>query len=96
MIFAISSAIRTLGAWVVFRYYGAPMIFFCNWVVMITYMQHTDAEVPHYRGKAWTFQRGAASTIDRPFLGWMGRFFMHDVAHFHVIHHFFPKMPFCE
>lgn len=50
--------------------------------------------------------------MDRTFLGWQGRFFLHDVspaasdpmiglriskvAHFHVIHHFFPKMPFCE
>lgn len=43
----------------------------------------------------WSFSRGAAATVDRPFLGWQGRFFLHDVAHFHVIHHFFPKMPWC-
>ncbi|KAG6828271.1 hypothetical protein H0H92_008578 [Tricholoma furcatifolium] len=63
-------------------------------VIMITYLHHTDPEIPHYRGKEWNFQRGAAATIDRNFLGWQGRFFLHDVAHFHVIHHFFPKMPF--
>ncbi|CDO75394.1 hypothetical protein BN946_scf185012.g11 [Trametes cinnabarina] len=38
--------------------------------------------------------RGAAATVDRNFLGWMGRFFLHNVAQYHVIHHFFPKMPF--
>ncbi|KAF5352282.1 hypothetical protein D9758_011973 [Tetrapyrgos nigripes] len=48
---------------------------------------------PHYRQAEWNYQRGAAATVDRPFLGWMGRFFLHDVAHFHVVHHFFPKMP---
>ncbi|KAF5337898.1 hypothetical protein D9757_015100 [Collybiopsis confluens] len=63
-------------------------------VIMITYLHHTDPIMPHYRGKEWNFQRGAAATVDRPFLGWQGRFFLHDVAHFHVIHHFFPKMPF--
>jgi fatty acid desaturase len=54
---------------------------------MITYLHHTDPTLPHYRGKEWNFQRGAAATVDRPFLGWQGRFFLHDVAHFHVIHH---------
>jgi fatty acid desaturase len=64
-------------------------------VIMITYLHHTDPTLPHYRGKEWNFQRGAAATVDRPFLGWQGRFFLHDVAHYHVVHHFFPKMPFC-
>lgn len=63
---------------------------------MVTYLHHTDPELPHYRSAQWNFQRGAAATVDRDFLGWMGRFFFHDVAHFHVVHHFFPKMPFCE
>lgn len=54
---------------------------------MITYLHHTDPIMPHYRGKEWNFQRGAAATVDRPFLGWQGRFFLHDVAHYHVIHH---------
>lgn len=63
---------------------------------MITYLHHTDPTLPHYRGNEWNFQRGAAATIDRNFLGWQGRFFLHDVAHYHVIHHvsyflFFPQ-----
>lgn len=56
-------------------------------VIMITYLHHTDPTLPHYRGKEWNFQRGAAATVDRNFLGWQGRFFLHDVAHFHVVHH---------
>lgn len=59
---------------------------------MITYLHHTDPVMPHYRGKEWNFQRGAAATVDRPFLGWQGRFFLHDVAHFHVIHHVSPVL----
>ena len=58
-----------------------------NAVIMITYLHHTDPTLPHYRTKEWNFQRGAAATIDRNFLGWQGRFFLHDVAHYHVIHH---------
>jgi fatty acid desaturase len=54
---------------------------------MITYLHHTDPTLPHYRGKEWNYQRGAAATVDRNFLGWQGRFFIHDVCHYHVIHH---------
>ncbi|THH31762.1 hypothetical protein EUX98_g2443 [Antrodiella citrinella] len=78
----------------VLKYYGIPWLLVTHWFIMITYLHHTDAELPHYRGKEWNYQRGAAATVDRPFLGWQGRFFLHDVAHYHVIHHFFPKMPF--
>ena len=51
--------------------------------------------MPYYREGEWTFTRGAVATIDRDFLGWMGKFFLHNASHFHVVHHFFPKMPFC-
>ncbi|KAI5829900.1 hypothetical protein K523DRAFT_273386 [Schizophyllum commune Tattone D] len=77
----------------VVKYYGIPWLLVTHWFIMITYLHHTTPDLPHYRGKEWNFQRGAAATVDRPFLGWQGRFFLHDVAHFHVIHHFFPKMP---
>ncbi|KAF4581371.1 hypothetical protein EYR40_002959 [Pleurotus pulmonarius] len=63
-------------------------------LIMVTYLQHTAPEVPHYRGDAWTFTRGAAATVDRNFLGQQGKLFLHGVAHYHVVHHFFPKMPF--
>ena len=65
-------------------------------VTVITYMQHTEATMPKFRGKEWTYARGAATTVDRNFLGWMGRVFVHDAAGHHVIHHFFPQMPSCE
>lgn len=64
--------------------------------IMITYLHHTDINIPHYRDGQWNFQRGAASTIDRDFLGWQGRFFLHDIGHYHVVHHFPPAIPFCE
>jgi fatty acid desaturase len=73
-----------------------PIYLYLYLILAISDLHHTDFKLPHYRGKEWTFQRGAAATVDRPFLGWMGRFFLHDVAHYHVIHHFFPKLPWCE
>ncbi|KAG6913297.1 hypothetical protein DXG01_008117, partial [Tephrocybe rancida] len=67
------------------KYYAIPWLVVTHWFAMITFLQHTDPELPHYRGNAWNFQRGAAATMDRNFLGWQGSFFLHD---------FFPKMPF--
>ncbi|KAK7693162.1 hypothetical protein QCA50_002728 [Cerrena zonata] len=78
----------------VVKYYGIPWLLVTHWFIMITYLHHTDPILPHYREKEWSYPRGAAATVDRNFLGWQGRFFLHDVAHYHVIHHFFPKMPF--
>ncbi|KAK6978222.1 tRNA-dihydrouridine(47) synthase [NAD(P)(+)] [Favolaschia claudopus] len=77
----------------VVKFYGVPWLLVTHWFILITYLHHTDPTLPHYRGPEWNFQRGAAATVDRPVLGWQGRYFLHDVAHFHVIHHFFPMLP---
>ncbi|KAF4576273.1 hypothetical protein EYR36_001129 [Pleurotus pulmonarius] len=82
MVWAVTWASSAFGSANVLKFYGIPWLLVSHWYL------------PHYRNKEWNFQRGAAATVDRNFLGWQGRFFLHDVAHFHVIHHFFPKMPF--
>jgi omega-6 fatty acid desaturase (delta-12 desaturase) len=61
--------------------------------VAITYLHHTHPSVPHYAEGAWTFTKGALSTIDRSF-GIIGRHFFHDIVDYHVIHHLFPRIPF--
>ncbi|CAL1703512.1 unnamed protein product [Somion occarium] len=94
MTLAVKYACAQFTAANVIKFYGIPWLLVTHWFIMITYLHHTDVLLPHYRGKEWNFQRGAAATVDRNFLGWQGRFFLHDVAHYHVIHHFFPKMPF--
>jgi len=94
MVWGVTYASSVYGVANVIKYYAFPWLEVSHWFIMITYLHHTDPTLPHYRGKEWNFQRGAAATVDRDFLGWQGRFFLHDVAHYHVIHHFFPKMPF--
>jgi len=44
-------------------------------------LHHSDPTIPHYYGPEWTFVRGVLATVDRPLLGWMGRFFLHNVCH---------------
>lgn len=96
MALAVHRASAVFGGFEVLKFYGIPWLCVTHWFIMITYLHHTDPDLPHYRSKEWNYQRGAAATVDRPFLGWQGRFFLHDVAHFHVVHHFFPKMPWCK
>lgn len=92
----VKAACDSWGAATVFKLYGIPWLLVSHWLVTVTYLHHTDPVVPHYRGKAWTYARGAASTVDRDFLGWQGYFFLHGISHYHVIHHFFPRMPHCK
>lgn len=51
--------------------------------VMITFLHHSDPTIPHFRKEEWSFLRGAAATVDRPTLGWIGRFFFHNVRFQH-------------
>jgi hypothetical protein len=53
---------------------------------MFTFLHHSDPTIPHYRKPACSFLRWAAATVDRPLLGWMGRFFFHNISHDHVAH----------
>ncbi|KAF9979071.1 Fatty acid oxidation complex subunit alpha [Actinomortierella ambigua] len=76
----------------VVKYYGIPYLFVNFWLVLITYLQHTDPKLPHYREGVWNFQRGALCTVDRSF-GILDYFF-HHITDTHVAHHLFSQMPF--
>ncbi|KAI8836752.1 CNH domain-containing protein [Chytriomyces cf. hyalinus JEL632] len=82
----------TYGFLTVFKLYVAPYLWVNHWLVMITFLQHTDVRVPHYRGDEWNFLRGALSTVDRDF-GLLNLFF-HHITDTHVAHHLFSSMPF--
>ncbi|KAL6306850.1 fatty acid desaturase-domain-containing protein [Sparassis latifolia] len=78
----------------VWRLYFVPWLWAHNWIVMFTYLQHSDPTVPYYRENQWTFLRGALATVDRPVFGWIGRVFWHGIAHDHIAHHLFVSVPF--
>jgi len=73
------------------KYYGAPYLWVNFWLVLITYLQHTDIRIPHYRGDDWNFIRGALCTIDRDY-GVLNMVF-HHIGDTHVAHHLFSTMP---
>ena len=63
------------------------------WLTYITWLQHTDIEVPHYDNEGWDWFRGALATIDRnypPFIDHLH----HYIGTTHVLHHIFSDLPF--
>jgi omega-6 fatty acid desaturase / acyl-lipid omega-6 desaturase (Delta-12 desaturase) len=76
---ALFFASRQWGFLTIFKYYIVPYFWVNHWLVLITYLQHTDPALPHYRARAWNFQRGAAATMDRDF-GFIGKHIMHDIV----------------
>lgn len=76
----------------VIAYYGIPYIIVNAWLVLITYLQHSDPAIVHYAPSSFTFVRGALCTIDRDYgiMNW----FHHRIGQTHVVHHLFSQMPF--
>lgn len=71
-----------------------------HWLILITFLQHTDPYLPHYRASEFTFPRGALSTLDRNLLGdlgsimgWIGASTTHGISETHVLHHINSKIP---
>jgi omega-6 fatty acid desaturase (delta-12 desaturase) len=68
-------------------------------LVLITYLQHTDKEVPHFfeskekGGEPFDFLRGALCTADRSY-GWLLDHVFHHISDTHVVHHICHTMPF--
>jgi len=80
--------------------YLIPYLWVNHWLVLITFLQHTDPLIPHYRADIFTFQRGALSTLDRsllgdlgPVMGWIAAHATHGISETHVLHHVTSKIP---
>ena len=72
------------------KYYLGPWLVFLAWLDLVTYLHHTHAEIPWYRGEEWSFLRGALSTMDRTY----GIFEpIHHNIGTHVAHHIFISIP---
>merc|ERR1712084_172257 len=85
-------AATIVGVLPVALWYCGPYLFVNAWLVLYTWLQHTDPSVPQYGPDEWTWIRGALSTIDRPY--GIFDFFHHKIGSTHVAHHLFHEMPF--
>ena len=60
------------------------------WLVALTWLQHTDVDVPHLPAEGYSFIKGALHTIDRPYdkLLWgLVDFLHHHIGSTHGIVH---------
>jgi acyl-lipid omega-3 desaturase len=72
------------------KYYVGPYVVFVIWLDLVTFLHHTEADIPWYRGEEWNFLKGAISTIDRDY-GLINHIH-HDIGT-HVAHHVFLNIP---
>ncbi|KAN0082600.1 Fatty acid desaturase domain containing protein [Tylopilus felleus] len=96
----IAGSIYKFGFWDVFRVYIVPYLWVNHWMVLITFLHHTDPILPHYRASEFTFTRGALATLDRSLMGdcgtimaWIGAHATHGISETHVLHHVCSKIP---
>ncbi len=80
-----------VGVLPVVLWYGCPYFVVNAWLVLYTWLQHTDPSIPHYGDDEWTLVKGALSTIDRDY--GIFDFFHHTIGSTHVVHHLFHEMP---
>jgi omega-6 fatty acid desaturase (delta-12 desaturase) len=83
----------TIGFGTVLFYYIVPFFVVNYHIVLISYLQHTDVFLPHFRGAQWNWLRGSMATVDRSF-GPVLDHILHHVVDTHVCHHLFPSIPF--
>lgn len=84
---AAHSGIATVAA-----LYVGPYMVTNFWLVLYTWLQHTDVDVPHFEGDDWNLVKGAFMTIDRPY-GPVFDFLHHRIGSTHVAHHINHTIP---
>jgi omega-6 fatty acid desaturase (delta-12 desaturase) len=77
--------------------YGGPLLVINAWLVLYTWLQHTDVDVPHFSMDDHNYVKGALHTIDRPYdkLDPWGLidFLHHKIGSTHVAHHYDSSIP---
>lgn len=73
-----------------FVHFIVPDFIFASYTVVITFLHHTEEDIPWYGDGVWDNVRGQLSSVDRHY-GWC-----HNIIHSigtHQIHHLFSKVP---
>ena len=72
-------------------YFGPLLVVNC-WLVIYTWLHHTDSDVPHLSNSEFSFMKGAFLSIDRPY-GKILNTLHHNIGSSHVVHHVCPTIP---
>jgi stearoyl-CoA desaturase (delta-9 desaturase) len=87
--------LATIGLLTHFRlwyWYVGPYFIMNAWLVLITWLQHSHPDVPHYGTDDFTFLKGALSTVDRPY-PYIVDMLTHHIGTTHVLHHMNYSIP---
>jgi omega-6 fatty acid desaturase (delta-12 desaturase) len=77
---------------IILALYGGPYLIINSWLVLYTWLQHTEVDVPHFNNNNHHFIKGAFHTIDRPYPKIIN-FFHHNIGSTHVVHHIDSTIP---
>ncbi|CAI5741572.1 unnamed protein product [Hyaloperonospora brassicae] len=93
----LAALVHALSLVAMVKLYFVPYVVVNAYLVLITFLQHTDTYIPHFREGEWNWLRGAMCTVDRSFGPYLDSV-VHHIVDTHVCHHVFSKMPFyhCE
>jgi omega-6 fatty acid desaturase (delta-12 desaturase) len=72
--------------------YGLPYLVVNVWLVVYTWLQHTDLNIPHFSNQEWSWAKGALQTVDRPY-GPVLNLLHHGIGSTHVCHHIKSTIP---
>jgi omega-6 fatty acid desaturase (delta-12 desaturase) len=72
--------------------YGLPYVVVNAWLVIYTWLQHTDVAIPHFSSAEWHWAKGALQTVDRPY-GPLINLLHHGIGSTHVCHHINSRIP---
>ncbi len=80
------------GIYQILGMYVGPLLVVNCWLVIYTWLHHTDTDVPHLSNSEFSFMRGAFLSIDRPY-GKLLNILHHHIGSSHVVHHVCPTIP---
>ena len=83
---ALVTAVKTFGFAPVMALYGGPYLIVNLWLVLYTWLHHTQTDIPHLAAEDFTFIKGAFLTVDRPYkrmLGGLVDFLHHGIGSTH-------------
>lgn len=78
------------GPLAVATYYGVPYLIYSFFLLVVTFLHHTEPGAMWYATRSWNYVRGNLQSVDRVY-GWFEHFH-HDIGT-HVVHHLFPAIP---
>jgi omega-3 fatty acid desaturase (delta-15 desaturase) len=72
-------------------YYSAPYLVFSTWLVVVTFLHHSEENTTWYSNENWNYVKGNLVSVDRNY-GTLLESVHHNIGT-HVVHHLFPKIP---